>query len=84
MTDIEEVTEIHSVHGNVDILVKIVLTRDLMSSDAEVVINGGMEDLYRLTTEIIPKVGNVAKSETFVIVKSKRKWICLPEGFQDW
>ncbi|MEA3232496.1 MAG: Lrp/AsnC family transcriptional regulator [Thermodesulfobacteriota bacterium] len=51
---------------------------------AEVVVNGGMADLYRLTTDIIPQVGNVAKSETFVIMKSKRKWVCLPEGFRDW
>jgi Lrp/AsnC family transcriptional regulator for asnA, asnC and gidA len=51
---------------------------------AEVVVNGGVEDLYRLTTDIIPQVGNVAQTETFVILKSKRKWVCLPEGFQDW
>jgi len=51
---------------------------------AEVVVNGGMADLYRLTTDIIPQVGNVAQTETFVIMKSKRKWVCLPEGFQDW
>lgn len=51
---------------------------------AEVVVNGGMADLYRLTTDIIPQMGNIAKSETFVIMKSKRKWVCLPEGFQDW
>ena len=34
---LEEVREIHSVHGDVDILVKIVLTRDLVSSDAEII-----------------------------------------------
>lgn len=33
--ELEEVREIHSVHGDVDILVKIVLSRDLLSSDAE-------------------------------------------------
>jgi len=51
---------------------------------AEVVVNGGMADLYRLTTDIIPQVGNIAQTETFVIMKSKRKWVCLPEGLQDW
>ena len=51
---------------------------------AEVVVNGSMEDLYRLTTDIIPRVGNVAQTETFVIMKSKRKWVCLPGGFQNW
>lgn len=34
---LKEVREIHSVHGNVDIIVKVVLTRDLLSSDAEVI-----------------------------------------------
>lgn len=36
---VEEVREVHSVHGNVDILAKIVLTRDLISSDAETIWN---------------------------------------------
>jgi DNA-binding Lrp family transcriptional regulator len=36
---LEEVREVHSVHGNVDILAKIVLTRDLISSDAETIWN---------------------------------------------
>ena len=34
---LNEVKEIHSIHGNVDVLVKIVLTRDLLSSDAEII-----------------------------------------------
>lgn len=35
--DLEEVKEIYSVHGNADLLVKVVLSRDLLSSDAEVI-----------------------------------------------
>jgi ribosome biogenesis GTPase A len=31
------VKEIHSVHGDVDVILKIVLTRDLVSSDAEMI-----------------------------------------------
>ena len=34
---LKEVKEVHSVHGEVDILLKIVLTRDLVSSDAEII-----------------------------------------------
>ncbi|MFZ0451739.1 MAG: Lrp/AsnC ligand binding domain-containing protein [Desulfatiglandaceae bacterium] len=34
---LREVEEVHSVHGDVDILVKIVLTRDLLASDAEII-----------------------------------------------
>ena len=33
----DEVKEIYSVHGDVDLLVKVELTRDLLSSDAEVI-----------------------------------------------
>jgi len=34
---LKEVREIHSVHGEVDVLVKIELTRDLLTSDAEII-----------------------------------------------
>ncbi len=34
---LDEVKEIYSVHGDVDLLVKVELTRDLLSSDAEVI-----------------------------------------------
>ena len=33
----DEIKELHSVHGDVDILAKVVLTRDLLSSDAEII-----------------------------------------------
>ena len=35
--ELDEVKEIHSVHGNVDIIVKVVLKRDLVASDAETI-----------------------------------------------
>jgi hypothetical protein len=35
--NLEEVKEVHSVHGSVDIIAKIVLKRDLVSSDAETI-----------------------------------------------
>lgn len=34
---LNEVKEIHSIHGDADLLIKIVLTRDLLSSDAEII-----------------------------------------------
>ncbi|MGD8960953.1 MAG: Lrp/AsnC ligand binding domain-containing protein [Desulfobacterales bacterium] len=34
---LDEVKEVHSVHGNVDVIAKIVLKRDLVSSDAETI-----------------------------------------------
>lgn len=50
---------------------------------AEVIVTGGTADLYRFTTEIIPQVGIVLKSETFVIMKSRCKWVRLPNGVGD-
>lgn len=35
--ELDEVVEIHSVHGDVDFLLKVVLSRDLISSDAEII-----------------------------------------------
>jgi len=37
LSSLEEVKEVHAVHGSVDIIAKIVLIRDLLSSDAEVI-----------------------------------------------
>jgi uncharacterized ParB-like nuclease family protein len=34
---LDEVKEVHSVHGSIDVVVKLVLTRNLVSSDAEVI-----------------------------------------------
>jgi len=34
---LKEVQEVHSVHGEIDLLAKIILTRDLLSSDAEII-----------------------------------------------
>ena len=50
---------------------------------AEVVVTGGTKELYRFTTEIIPKVGTVLKSETFVIIKSRQKWVRLPKAVEE-
>jgi Lrp/AsnC family transcriptional regulator for asnA, asnC and gidA len=47
---------------------------------AEVVIAGGKAELYRFTTETILKMGNVIRSETFVIMKSIGNWVRLPKG----
>jgi hypothetical protein len=37
LINLDEVKEVHSVHGSVDIIAKIVLRRDLVSSDAETI-----------------------------------------------
>ena len=50
---------------------------------AEVVCVEGKEELYQFTTNIILKIGNVVRSETFIIMKSKDNWLCLPEGVKE-
>jgi len=47
---------------------------------AEVVCIGGKDELYRFTTETILKMGNVVRSETFIIMKSRNNWIRLHDG----
>jgi len=47
---------------------------------AEVVCIGGKDELYRFTTETILKMGNVVRSETFIIMKSSNNWLRLPDG----
>jgi len=45
---LDEVKEVHSVHGDVDLLVKIELARDLLSSDAEVISHFVHENIGQL------------------------------------
>ena len=47
---------------------------------AEVVCVRGKDELYRFTTDTILKIGNVVRSETFIILKSRHNWLCLPNG----
>jgi Lrp/AsnC family transcriptional regulator for asnA, asnC and gidA len=51
---------------------------------AEVVVFGGMAELHLLMTKVIPKIGRVTQTETFVITKSRSKWISLPQNLKDW
>jgi Lrp/AsnC family transcriptional regulator for asnA, asnC and gidA len=50
---------------------------------AEVICKEGKDELYRFTTETILKIGNVIRSETFIILKSRHNWLCLPEGVKE-
>ena len=62
---LEGVQEVHSVHGNVDILVKIGLTRDLLSSDAEII--------GRFVQEKIRKIPGILSTQTLIPSISKKK-----------
>lgn len=50
---------------------------------AEVLIEGDMEDLYRVTSELLPGLaepGAIRGSETFVVMKSHNRWLGVPKG----
>jgi len=62
--EFDEVKEIHSVFGDVDLLIKIVLTRDLLTSDAEIVSHFVHEKIRQLngvigTKTLIPGISKV-------------------------
>lgn len=49
----------------------------------EVLVAGDVQDLYRFTSELLPRVadpGVISRSETFVIMKSQNKWVGLTQG----
>lgn len=60
-----EVREVHSIHGSIDILVKIVLTRDLLSSDAEII--------GQFVHEQVRQIGGIISTQTLIPGTSKIK-----------
>jgi len=64
------VTSVSIVTGRFDLIV-------------EVLVAGDIQDLYRFTSELLPRVaepGVISRSETFVVMKSHDKWVNLPRG----
>ncbi|GAB6908720.1 Two domain fusion protein [Desulfosarcina cetonica] len=60
-----EVREVHSVHGSIDILVKITLTRDLLTSDAEVI--------GQFVQEKIRQIPGILSTQTLIPGQSRIK-----------
>lgn len=70
MSELPFVTSVSIVTGRYDII-------------AEVLIEGEMEDLYRVTSELLPGLaepGVIQGSETFVVMKSHNRWLGVPKG----
>ena len=64
---LEEVKEVHSVHGSIDIIAKLVLTRDLVSSDAEVISRYVQKNVRHIpgvlsTQTLIPGISKIKES----------------------
>lgn len=62
---LDEVREIHSVHGDADFLVKVELTRDLLSSDAEII--------SQFVHEHVRQIPGVSSTKTLIPGFSKVK-----------
>jgi DNA-binding Lrp family transcriptional regulator len=65
---IDEIQEVHSVHGTIDVLVKIVLKRDFLASDAEII--------AEFVNQRIRRIKGIDKTQTIIPGMSKVK-----EGF---
>lgn len=50
---------------------------------AEVICAEGKDELYRFTTETVLKMGNVIRSETFLLMKSRNNWLRLPKSVEE-
>jgi Lrp/AsnC family transcriptional regulator for asnA, asnC and gidA len=70
MSELPYVTSVSIVTGRYDLI-------------CEVMFDGDMEELYRVTSELLPGLadpGVIRGSETFVVMKSHNKWLSLPQG----
>jgi hypothetical protein len=63
--NLEEIRELHSVHGAIDLIAKIVLQRDLLSSDAEVI--------SQFTQGMIRNIRGVISTQTLIPGVSRMK-----------
>ncbi len=71
IADLPDVNWAAVVTGRFDILVEIVLTEDVSG-------------LYDFLDRDLSGVGGIASSESFVVMKARRKWIPLPRGARTW
>jgi predicted phosphodiesterase len=65
--ELDEVREVHSVHGSIDLIAKLVLTRDLVSSDAEVISRYVQNSIRHIpgvvsTQTLIPGISKIKES----------------------
>lgn len=62
---LEEIQEVHFVHGFFDLIAKVVMKRDLLSSDAEII--------GHFVHKKVRRVQNVTKTQTLLPISSKEK-----------
>jgi len=70
ITQLDEVHSVCAVTGRYDVFI-------------EVLFSEGIESLYDFMFKKLPEVGNIDYSESFVVMKSKKKWTLMPPQV-DW
>lgn len=68
ISNLDQVTWAAVVTGRYDIIIEVV------SMD-------GMQGVYKFLTQDLQKIGGIKSSESFLIMKAKKKWISLPKKF---
>ena len=74
---LEQISQLQEVHcayvvtGRYDIFVEVVLTE-------------GMDELYNFMSSTLPSLGGIRSSESFVVMRAKKKWTLMPERTVDW
>jgi Lrp/AsnC family transcriptional regulator for asnA, asnC and gidA len=69
LAELQEVDSVYAVTGRYDIF-------------AEILFSNNMEELYSFMSTKLPQQGNIDHSESFVVLKSKKKWTLLPPGIK--
>lgn len=69
LAELQEVDSVYAVTGRYDIF-------------AEVLFSNNMEELYSFMSSKLPQQGNIDHSESFVVMKAKKKWTLLPSGLK--
>lgn len=67
LSQMKEVSSVYAVTGRYDIFAEILFSND-------------MEAHYAFMSSKLPKQGNIDYSESFIVMKSKKKWTLLPPG----
>ncbi|BBD09424.1 Lrp/AsnC family transcriptional regulator [Desulfovibrio ferrophilus] len=70
IADLDRVNWVAVVTGRYDIVAEVVLTQ-------------GTDDLYTFINEDLSDMGGVSSSESFVVMKAKRKWVPLPSAVRE-
>ena len=68
---LDEVHCAYAVTGRYDIFVEVVLTE-------------GMDELYRFMTTTLPALGGIRSSESFVVMRTRKKWTLMPRKASGW